>query len=271
MDQEIMSIVMKGNLDHSDMQPAVVFPLHDPQGEIFPHLSVIRSSLKSIFSHAYVGVTAGTCEQSQEQVKTLEEENFFTLFRILPGSPIGDQWLTLYRQAASAAYPGQILHLCFIDRLAFILQSSHREQFVEDVSAIEKEDAPLIFSRSSSAWESHPRNYFEIEKFATTVGELLFGRQLDFTWCHLAICASQLEEVASQVKHHDMSMQAEMVLAIQDSVTMQEVDWLEWEDPFLLNCSGNDLKSERERSAKETEKRLSYIIPTIQTLVSYSN
>ncbi len=251
------------------MQSAVVFPLHDPEGATFPHLNVILPSLKSVFSMAYIGITLVTYERCQEQVRALERDSFFTLFPMPPGALVGDQFLHLYRQAAFAAYPSQVLHLCFIDRLTFILQSSHQRRFIEDVTAIESEDTPLIFSRSSTAWDSHPRNYYEIEQFATTVGELLFGKRLDFAWCHLAVCASQLGEIVTQVNNHDLSMLAEMTLAIREGVRMRDVDWLEWEDPFLLNCSERDLKIERERSVKETEKRLSYVIPTIQTLVKY--
>jgi hypothetical protein len=248
----------------------IVFPLHDPEGITFPHLNVILPDLKSIFSIAYVGITPITQARWPEQVQALADDRFFTLFPLPPGAPVGDQFLHLYRQTTLAAHPDQVLHLCFSDRLAFILQSRHRHPFSADVAAIRNEDTPVIFSRSPTAWASHPRNYFEIEQFATTVGELLFGKRLDFAWCHLAISASQLKEAVAQINNHDLSVLAEMTLAIRDSVQMQEVDWLEWEDPFLLNCVGQALKLEREGSAQETEKRLAYIIPTVQTLVRYA-
>ena len=51
---------------------------------------------------------------------------------------------------------------------------------------------------------------------------------------------------------------------------MRNVDWLEWEDPFLLKRSAQDLKREREESVEETEKRLAYVLPTVQTLVRHA-
>ena len=64
------------------------------------------------------------------------------------------------------------------------------------------------------AWSTHHQNYAAIEQFATTVGELLFGRRLDFTWCHLAITAARLPGVVTQAGSHDLSVLAEMTLAI---------------------------------------------------------
>lgn len=172
----------------SNFQPTAVFPLHDPQGTTFPHLDLLSSDLKSIFSNACVGVTPVTYERCPEQVKSLEDDRFFTLF------------------------------------------------------------------------------YARIEQFATTVGELLFGRRLDFTWCHLAITAAGLAKAIAQAGNHDLSVLAEMTLAIREEVRMRDVDWLEWEDPFLLDRPAQELKREREGSVEETEKRLAYVLPTVQTL-----
>lgn len=233
---------------------------------MFPHLEAILPALKEVFSKAYVSVTGDTVKASPDRITYLKEDGFFTLFDAPAGAPVGEQFSYLYRQTALVAPPDQILHLCFIDRVSFALQSRHKRQFIEDVQAVDG-NAPVIFNRSEPAWESHPRNYRDIEQHVTRVGELLFGKTLDFAWCHLAIRASQLGEIIDGVGNHDLSMVAEIVLAIKETATMQDVDWLEWEDPFHLHRDAPELRREREKSIEETEKRLSYTIPMLQMLM----
>ncbi len=247
--------------------PAVVFPFHDPDGLVSPHLVRITPILKELFSQAFVSLTSVTIEKHPEIVTHLEKDRFFNVSPISPGMLVGDHFHFLYQVAASVSESAQLLHLCFIDRLAFILQSKHKAQFVQDIQTVDRENAPILFGRSKAAWNTHPRNYDEIEHFATRVGEFLFGKTLDFAWCHLVIQAGLLKEILPNLQNHDMSVLAEIVLAIRDKIVMKDVDWLEWEDPFLLSCDGLTLKAERENSLLETQKRLSYIVPTLQTLV----
>src|SRR6185369_12610676 len=115
---------------------------------------------------------------------------------------------------------------------------------------------PLIFQRSEAAWETHPRNYRELEQIVTRVGELLFNRSLDFAWCHLVVQAAQLQAILPHIKNHDLSMVAEMVLLLKDEIQTQSVDWLAWEDPFICDRDPRQLKQEREQSSAETQKRL---------------
>jgi hypothetical protein len=48
------------------------------------------------------------------------------------------------------------------------------------------------------------------------------------------------------------------------------VDWLAWEDPFLLGQDPDVLKHERENSLTETNKRLNYVLPMVETLTRLS-
>jgi hypothetical protein len=48
------------------------------------------------------------------------------------------------------------------------------------------------------------------------------------------------------------------------------VDWLAWEDPFILACDPTELKRERENSLSETKKRLNYVLPMLDTLTRLS-
>lgn len=252
------------------MKPALVFPLNDPDGAMFPHLQVILPDLKIHFERAFLTVPESTRERQPENIRWLEDDGFFRLFSIRSEAPIGDHFAFLYRQAASAAPVELILHLCYLDRLSFALRTAYREQFLADVDGLTVEHTPLIFHRSESAWATHPKNYFELESFVTRVGQTLFGKTLDYGWCHFVIQAGRLREIMPPVKNHDISMVAEMVLQVQQEVKTRAVDWLAWEDPFILGREAAGLKHERENSLRETQKRLSYVLPMVESLTKFA-
>ena len=64
-------------------------------------------------------------------------------------------------------------------------------------------------------------------------------------------------------------MLAEILLGLIEEVETKDVDWLAWEDPFLESRSQDVLKREREESAQETRKRLSYVVPTMRVLMDW--
>ncbi len=236
----------------------------------FPHLQVILPDLKRHFAGAFITLPQSTRRRYAGNAQFLEQDNFFTCFHIRSEEPVGDHFAFLYRQAALAANPEQILHLCYPDRLAYALRTGYREQFLADVDRLQEEHLPLIFHRSATAWVTHPKNYFELESFVTNVGQALFGKKLDFGWCHFVIQAQQLRKIMPLIKKHDLSMVAEMILPIRENVNTREVDWLAWEDPFILGRDAVELKQERENSLAETQKRLSYVLPMVEMLVKFA-
>jgi hypothetical protein len=252
------------------MKPALVFPFSDPDGTMFPHLQAILPDLKEHFERAFLTIPQSTLEGQPENVRLLERDDFFKLFSISSEAPVGDHFVFLYRQAAFTAQPEQILHLCYLDRLSFALRTEYRERFLADVDVVTEEHLPLIFHRSDSAWATHPKNYFELESFVTDIGQTLFGKTLDYGWCHFVIQAGQLREVMPLIKKHDLSMVAEMILHVQADVKTREVDWLAWEDPFIEGRDANELKRERENSLAETGKRLSYVLPMVELLTKFA-
>jgi hypothetical protein len=183
---------------------------------------------------------------------------------------IGEHFAYLYRRAAQIAPPDQMIHLCYLDRVAFALEGKYKEPFLADVDSLAVTDLPLIFQRSQIAWETHPRNYQDIEGMVTTAGCHLFGRQLDYAWCHIVVHAGQLSEIMPLVKNPDLSMVAEMIFYLQDDIKIRDVDWLAWEDPFILDREAEELKQERENSLEETYKRLFYVLRMIETLTRLS-
>jgi len=248
------------------VQSVIVMPMHDPDGLMFPHLDVITPRLKAIFAHAVVSVNPVTRVRQAESVRRLVADHFFDVIDLPPNRLIGEEFLALYQHAAATCPPDAILHLCFIDRVAFALQSDYREPFMADIQAVRAEDTPFIFQRSPAAWQTHPHNYYELEQMVTRVGELLGQPSLDFAWCHLAIQAHQLRAILPQIKKQDLSMMAELVLNLKAKIQTQAVDWLAWEDPFIVGRDGAQFKREREQSVAETRKRLAYVIPMLQLL-----
>jgi hypothetical protein len=209
--------------------------MHDPDGVMFPHLRKITPHLKDLFSQVFVSVTWITRQRFPEYVSWLDSDGFFHVTKLKVDLPVGEEFLILYANAAESCRPDQVLHLCFIDRVSFALEGDYREAFSADIQALDPNDTPLIYQRSELAWETHPDNYRAIEGMATTVGEFLFGKSLDFAWCHLAIRAERLLKIIPTVKNRDISCIAEIVIAVRKEVKTREVDWLAWEDPFLAS------------------------------------
>jgi hypothetical protein len=252
------------------MKPALAFPFHDPDGTMFHHLQIILPDLKNHFERAYICPPLST-RKHMDHMQLLQADHFFTIFPADREMKIGEHFAYLYQRAADAAPPEQILHLCYVDRLAFALEGEYRDVFLNDIDSLSSSDVPLIFQRSPKAWETHPKNYRELEGIVTTVGRNLFGKVLDYAWCHIVVRAGQLREIMPLVRNPDLSMVAEMIFYLQDDIKTRGVDWLAWEDPFILARNAVELKDERENSLDETRKRLKYVLPMIDTLTRLSS
>ena len=251
------------------MKPALAFPYNDPDGIMLSRLQAILTDLKNHFERAYISPPPSTLEWLKPTGQILTDD-FFTVFPVEEEKQIGESFAYLYRRAAETAHPDQPVHLCYLDRLSFALEGNYRDSFLADVDSLTPEDLPRIFQRSGFAWETHPQNYRELEGMVTTVGKNLFGTELDYAWCHIVVSAGQLRRIMPLVKNPDLSMVAEMVFYLQDKIQTRDVDWLAWEDPFIFQRNATELKHERENSLVETQKRLKYVLPMIDTLTRLS-
>jgi hypothetical protein len=240
--------------------------MHDPMGILFPHLTTITPVLKKLFGAAFVSVTAVTARLYPERVAWLGTDDFFQVTLHDRDLQVGEDFRILYDMAAATCAPQQPLHLGFIDRVAFALQTDHRQAFTRDISALSANDLPLVFHRSPVAWETHPATYRVLEGAVSTAGQALLGCTLDFAWCYLALTAAQLHAALAGVTRPDISMVAEMLLPLRHDIGTRDVDWLAWEDPFILGRDAEELRRERELSAADARKRLGYVIPMLQIL-----
>jgi len=251
------------------MKPALAFPLNDPDGTMFPHLQAILPDLKAHFEHAYISPPPST-QRHTANMRQLQADDFFTIFIVDRELQIGEDFAYLYQRAANAAPSDQILHLCYLDRISFALEGDYKNSFLEDIDSLSDSDVPVLFQRSELAWATHPCNYRQLEGIVTVVGNNLFGRELDYAWCHIAVQAGQLRKIMPKVKNPDLSMVAEMIFYMRDEIKTCNVDWLAWEDPFVFSRNAAELKQERENSLEETNKRLNYVLPMIETLTRLS-
>ncbi len=250
-----------------DIKPVLILPFNDAKGIVWRSFEPIVPQLKQAFAAVLVGVPADTAQGQPAFMAAMRADPFFGALETPAGQMPGEYFLALYEWAARACLPGQVLHLAFPDRVAFALGGGFGEAFLEDVRCLTETDTPLLFARSEAAWATHPVNYRQAEAMITAAGELLFGKRLDFAWCHLAIEARRLGSLLPTLTRRDMSLLAEMVAGLVDDVQMREVDWLAWEDPFILGVDGAALKAEREGSAAQSRHRLRYAIPMMEVLL----
>jgi hypothetical protein len=245
--------------------PVLILPFNDPSGVVWRAFQPVIPLIKQVFSRVVVGVPADTLSKQAEMGAEMRADPFFDVHETPAGLGPGEYFHTLYDDAVQRISPSQTLHLAFPDRIAYALGGEYRAAFLEDMR--KERPAPLIFARSPRAWVTHPRNYRRAEAMIADAGELMFKKRLDFAWCHLAVKAGRLAEILPHCKRAEMSFLAELVVWMKEEVAMVEVDWLAWEDPFILGKDAEELKQEREASLTESQKRLSYMLPMIEVIL----
>ena len=243
---------------------SLVFPFHDPNNIETKFLKQILRLLKENFDNAFVSITSKTVVMNPEAVSFLKEDSFFVVNENLEGSLIGDHFMASYKNAVESSRPDQILHLCTSDRLVFALLN-YKDSFLSDIN-INSGNTPILFMRSDKAWSTHPANYRAAELMVTEAGRILFGKTLDFTWCHLSLTAEQLSNILPSLTARDLVVTSQIIFSLRDELNIKEVDWLSWEDPFIFAKDPQQLKLERENDPAELERRMSYVLSEIKYL-----
>jgi hypothetical protein len=241
---------------------SLVFPFHDPNNIETKFLKQILPILKENFDNAFVSVAPKTVTTNPESMAFLQQDNFFIVNINSEGSLIGDHFLAGYKNAVEYSKPDQILHLCNSDRIAFALLN-YKETFLDDLSDVQ---TPTLFLRSQKAWSTHPKNYHAAESMVTEAGRILFGKILDFTWCHLSLLTKQLSKVLPSLTARDLVITSQLVFSLKENIRTKSVDWLSWEDPFIFGKDSQKYKLERENDPAELEKRMGYVLPEIKYL-----
>jgi hypothetical protein len=252
----------------SDGLPAasVLLPLHDRDGRVLKRLVECAPQLPELFTRAFLSLTPATREHHPALVDRLCENGFFTVFDHQTQDKVGAHFHAFYSWAAAQIPPGSLVHLAFPDRLAFALLTEHAQAFRRAIASLRLEDTPLIYERSEPAWQTHPENYREIENMVVRAGELLDGRRIDYAWCHLVVESSRLKSVLKQSRERNWAFVSELVIKLGPDVHTKAVDWLAWEDAFILGVEAGELKRQRETDPQETRKRMAYVGQMIQFL-----
>ncbi len=245
---------------------SLVFPFHDPNNIEIKFLKQALSELKNNFDNAFISITPPTVTSNPKAVRFLQQDNFFVVNLNSKDSFIGDHFKNAYLNAVKNSNPDQILHLCTSDRLAYILLTDHKKAFLADTLRINKNDTPLLFLRSQKAWTTYPQNYYAAESMVTEMGKILFGKELDFTWCHLALSTQQLNRILPSLVARDLVITSQLILSLKEIIHTKKVDWLSWEDPFIFGKDPKQYKIKKEADPKELEKRMGYVLPEIKYL-----
>jgi len=248
-------------------RPAAVMPLHDPQLITLRPLINVEDALRNLFGQVVLGVSTETAAAAPDVIAALRGDDFWRLIDLDASQPIGAQLMDLYGFAAGSCPPEKTLHLCFPDRLAFALSTGYAQTMADDVDYAGRIGKPVLFQRSPLAWASHPSNYCEVETFITDMGEQLFGKRLDFAWCHLALPCRDLQRLLPLITSDQFDVLTRLVLHLMPAIIPVFVDWLAWEDPFLLGVDADELREQRENDPQETVKRLGYALPMLRTLL----
>jgi hypothetical protein len=255
------------------MITTVFLPCHDPNGNVLLRFLECLPHLKGLFHSAYLSLSLPTRTTQSELSRQLLDEPFFTPYfpQNLPISSetVGEQFRLFYTWAVEQMTPDTLVHLAFPDRLAYALLSEYRTDFEKDIRRLRSVDTPLIFQRSEKAWETHPANYRQLEIAVTRAGEWLLGKSLDFAWCHLVVQAGVLKGALARTRQWDWSFVAELVLLLGPGVKTQSVDWLAWEDPFILDKDPDILRQTRQDDLAETRFRMTYVASMLELLAKY--
>lgn len=243
------------------MLPAIVLPFHDPFGVMLPYLWQLEPWLKQDFANCFIGLSHSTQLNQPEAVRRLQGDTFFRLTLNPPGSQPGEHYHAVYQSAADQSPPDRRLHLCDWDRPAFALLTGYRQAFLDDLAWANAQTQPVLFQRSPVAWATYPENYREIEHLVARVGELLYNQTYDFGWSYMVLQATDLAWLLPQLNSLDFGVLIEVLLLLRPRLLTRDVDWLAWEDPFILARDADELRLERDQSHSETIKRLRGLLP----------
>lgn len=236
------------------------FPYHDPEGQYNKVFKNNLGLLKEIFSKIVVSVSPKTAKLNGSFVEYLKT-NGLLVANNSEKSVVGDH----FRGALKIALDGssEDIFYGFIDRVLFILESPKKQFFINDLKKCSKFDM-VIFERSNKAWESHPKNYRQMEDIVSRVGKLVIGKYVE-----LNPCAMVFNSKTAQILLDNSICELWEVLGEWVLISLREklnnkfcyVDWLEWEDPFWENTDPIKLKLLKEKNSEETLKRIKSNLP----------
>jgi hypothetical protein len=235
----------------------LAFPYHDPQGTCNDALRRHLDRLRSTFDAICIGATPTTLSDNAPFLAELRAAGC----RIAENGPqtsIGDHSRSALQLAVDQPGPMQPVAFLFLDRFLFALETEHKAPFLADLARYQ-DQACMVFERTPAAWATHPASYREVEGMTTRLGELLFGKTVDWCPCALILGADVAHAIVHESKNHTYAVWTEwLLLAAKHGATIAstEVDWLSWEDPFWEQAEPQELKHAQENDPLQVVKRI---------------
>lgn len=239
----------------------LAFPHHDPSGKYNKTLEKNIDFLREIFTEILVSVTAQTATDNPK-VLALFREKGVSVYRNPKNSNIGDHQRNIFRLKKFAN--DDLVYFGFIDRILFALETKYRASFINDIQK-NNHNGLTIYSRSDSAWRTHPRDYFEIESLANQAGKVFTGYNIDWAWCGAILNKDIITDILQESTAPDLSVFAEIVMiAIKNKrkIKNKKVDWLAWEDRFWARK--NKEKMSKNLSKENKNFRMKYCLKMME-------
>lgn len=244
------------------------FPYHDPSGTYNDIFIRNLPLLKATFNKIVISATPSTFEKNNKFVELLSSKNF-TVYKNKVDSNIGDHFRNALKISLKKVKNGELIFYSFIDRVLYILESEYKSKFINDLKTANPKRF-VIYERSEKAWNSHPKDYREMEQFINKLLLKLSGVDVEMNFCAISLNKMMVKGLLSESESSDWSITGEWILlALKQSLPLitKKVDWLSWEDPFWEKENGNLLKIKREKSSDETIKRIKTNLPFIELFI----
>jgi hypothetical protein len=240
----------------------LAFPYHDPEGRCNTAFRRQLETLRSFFYKVCIGATPWTISKNAGFCAELEAQGCL-LYKNGPDSSIGDHSRTALQLAVEQSRGRQPIFFGFLDRFLFALDTEHRVSFLQDVDRYRTAEC-MAFERSPAAWRTHPANYAEVERMISRMGELLHGSYMEMSPCAFVLSPTTADLLARSSTVDSWAVWAEWLLLAaknQVPITIKQVDWLSWEDPYWEQADADALRRAQENNHQEVVKRIQLNAP----------
>jgi len=235
----------------------LAFPYHDPSGTFNEALRRHLDRLQSTFDVLCIGATPPTVAHNAAFIAELRAAGC----RVAENGPqttIGDHSRSALRLAVAPAGENQPIAFLFLDRVLYAMETEHKEPFLADLARYQ-DQACMVFERTPAAWATHPASYKEVEGMSTRLGELLFGRTVDWCPCALLFSAEISRGILAESSNPSYAVWTEwLLLAARQgaAIASTEVDWLAWEDPFWEQVDSQAYRRAQNTDPNQIVKRI---------------
>ncbi len=237
--------------------PILASAHHDPKGKYNHVFAQQLPELRKAFSKICLSISPTTAEFNNEFINQIKDQGFIVLINE-PGTNPGDHFRNALGLAARNAEADDRIFYGDMDRILFQLASVHKDEFISDLNRDAEEF--LVYERTEEVWSAYPKAYREMESHITAIGELIYGKRIEYNFCSAIMSPEMAIFFQSNSREDHYNTRGEWILLYLKLrghfPTSRKVSWLAWEDSFWEGKTSDDLRSERERDPNETKARI---------------